>query len=113
MGSALNGDEREMKRRLDILMKKVEILHFVMAKVDKSITEITNQQNYHKKMMNNNQLQMNLMQNEETLFMQNPKNIKTIFNFLTDQTKIISHLTKTVQKDFEDLDVIQNGIFSA
>ncbi len=82
------------------MMKQTRHLHFIMANVDKKI--------------NNHRIlnKMDIAQNNEEVFV-DPNNMKSIFHFLKDQTKIISHLTKTVQKDLDDLDIIKNGMINA
>ena len=45
---------------------------------------------------------------EEEVF--DEKCMNAMFNCLSDDTKIISYLAKTVQKDYEDLEVMRNGL---
>eukprot|EP01083_Nonionella_stella_P075998 206878_1 len=105
----LNPDENRMKKNLDALMKQTRSLYFRMSNVDKSIQHVSMEPGYEQKRMD---IQRNVVHEDSGMFV-DPNNKKAIFNFLHDQTKILSQLSKTVQKDMDDLNIIENGIKSA
>ena len=110
--SGLTLGEKEMKQRLDILMRETRGLHYIMANINKSMLEVVNAGGYNENNMDLTSSNGVDKGNYDDII-DKPNNMKAMFNFLTDQTKIISHLTKSVQKDLDDLNVIKNGIIAA
>ena len=110
--SGLTNGEKEMKRRLDILTHETRKLHHLMANIDKSMMEIANESNFNKNRMDIT-VGTNVMIDDYNDIMDKPENAKMVFNFLSDQTKIISQLMKTVNKDLDDIEIIKGGIVSA
>merc|ERR1712129_443903 len=106
----LTESEKVMKGRLSILMREMQNLNYSMAKVQRMTKRIAMTDGYNG---SNDQMQMNKFHQSEERVVDEAENGKNIFNFLSDQNKIIAFLSKTVQKDMDDLNVMTDGLTSA
>ena len=98
--AALNVNERRMQEMLEGLVGEARELQYKMAHADRLMAEV------------GSGMSMAVTEtrtvDEEAMFDQ--KSMNAMFNCLTDDTKIISYLAKTVQKDYDDLEIMRSGL---